>query len=79
MLSPALANILKSVEQVSEEQQDQVAEYLRGLIGQMNELEPLLQYGNEQIREIAFQRGINWDELNEHQREDLIGNILHED
>jgi len=51
---------------------------LRVLIPEMDSLEQLLQYGNERIREIAAQRGMNWDDLNEQQRETLINHILHE-
>jgi arsenate reductase-like glutaredoxin family protein len=51
---------------------------LRALIPEMDALEQLLQYGNERIREIASRRGIDWDSLNEHQREKLIDDILHE-
>ncbi len=51
---------------------------LRALIPEMDTLEQLLQYGNERIREVASQRGVNWDSLNEQQREKLIDEILHE-
>ncbi len=51
---------------------------LRALIPEMDALEQLLQYGNERIRAVAAQRGVNWDNLNEQQREKLIDEILHE-
>ncbi len=51
---------------------------LRALIPEMDTLEQLLQYGNERIREVATQRGVDWDNLNEQQREKLINDILHE-
>jgi hypothetical protein len=51
---------------------------LRALIPEMDSLEQLLQYGNERIREVAAQRGMNWDRLSEQQREKLIDDILHE-
>lgn len=52
---------------------------LRALIPEMDSLEQLLQYGNQRIREIAAQRGMDWDSLNEEKREKLINDILHED
>lgn len=79
MLSPALAKFIKRVEQLPEEQQDQVAEYLRRLVDEIAKTQLTLQYGNERIRDVASQRGINWDELNEHQRDSLINDILHEE
>jgi len=51
---------------------------LRALIPEMDALEQLLQYGDERIRDVAAQRGIDWDNLNEQQREKLIDDILHE-
>ncbi len=51
---------------------------LRALIPEMDALEQLLQYGDERIRDVAAQRGVNWDNLNEQQREKLINDILHE-
>lgn len=51
---------------------------LRALIPEMDALEQLLQYGNERIHEVAAQRGIDWESLNEQQREKLINDILHE-
>ncbi len=51
---------------------------LRALIPEMDSLEQLLQYGDERIREVAAQRGMDWGNLSEHQREKLIDDILHE-
>ena len=51
---------------------------LRALIPGMDALEQLLQYGNERIRDVAARRGMDWDSLNEQQREKLIDEILHE-
>ena len=51
---------------------------LRALIPEMDALEQLLQYGGERAREAASQRGMNWDDLNEQQREKLVDDILHE-
>ncbi len=51
---------------------------LRALIPEMDALEQLLQYGNERIRDVAARCGIDWNSLNEQQREKLINDILHE-
>ena len=51
---------------------------LRALIPEMDALEQLLQYGDERIRSVSAQRGIDWDSLNEQQREKLINDMLHE-
>ena len=51
---------------------------LRVLIPEMDTLEQMLQYGDQRIRDIASHRGINWDSLDERQREKLIDDILHE-
>ncbi|MDO8753443.1 MAG: hypothetical protein Q7J80_06080 [Anaerolineales bacterium] len=51
---------------------------LRALIPDMDALEQLLQYGDERIRDIAARRGMDWNSLNEQQREKLIDEILHE-
>lgn len=50
---------------------------LRALIPEMDALEQLLQYGDQRIRDVAAQRGMDWDSLNEQQREKLIDEILH--
>ena len=51
---------------------------LRALIPEMDALEQLLQYGDERIRDVAARRGIDWDSLNEQQREKLVNGFLHE-
>jgi arsenate reductase-like glutaredoxin family protein len=51
---------------------------LRAQIPEMDALEQLLQYGDERIRDVAARRGMDWDSLNEQQRENLINDILHE-
>lgn len=51
---------------------------LRVLIPEMDSLEQLLEYGDDRIRAIVLQRGMDWDRLNEEQREKLVNDILHE-
>ena len=35
--------------------------------------------GEERLRQLAFQRGLNWDGLTDEQREDFINDLLHQD
>lgn len=51
---------------------------LRALIPTLDDYEALVTYGNERVRAVAAQRGLNWDLLDEHHREELIDQILHE-
>lgn len=34
--------------------------------------------GEERLRQISSQRGLNWDEMSENEREQFIDNLLHE-
>ncbi|MFH1908428.1 MAG: hypothetical protein ABIL11_13775 [Chloroflexota bacterium] len=34
--------------------------------------------GEERLRQIASQRGLNWDEMSEDKRDQFIDNLLHE-
>ena len=51
---------------------------LRALIAGLDDLESLVDYGSERIREICAQRGINWDKLSEDERQRLVDELLHE-
>ncbi|MCJ7584709.1 MAG: hypothetical protein MUO30_08065 [Anaerolineales bacterium] len=51
---------------------------LRALIPEMDELEQMVKYGDRRIRAICTQRGIEWDNLSEQERQKLINEILHE-
>jgi len=44
----------------------------------MDELEQMVKYGDRRIRAICTQRGIEWDNLSEQERQKLINEILHE-
>jgi hypothetical protein len=52
---------------------------LRALIPRLDELEALMDYGNQQIRSLCAERGLDWDALGEDERERLINELLHED
>ena len=50
---------------------------LRALIPALDDYETLVSYGSERARAVASRRGLDWDRLNEHQREQLVDEILH--
>lgn len=52
---------------------------LRNLIPDIDQFENLVDYGNERIRALAEQRGIDWNGLSEVEREQLIDTLLHEE
>ena len=41
--------------------------------------EALLEYGDQRIRNICAQRGIDWTSLTDEEREQFIDKLLHED
>lgn len=51
---------------------------LQSLIPGMDELEALVEYGSERIRDLCAQRGLDWNGLSEKEREQLIDDLLHE-
>ena len=51
---------------------------LRILVPKLNELEALVDYGSQRIRDLAAARDIDWDGLTESARERLIDEWLHE-
>ncbi len=38
-----------------------------------------LNYGENQLRRLCAERGINWDNLSEEEREDFVNDLIHED
>jgi hypothetical protein len=54
-------------------------EVLRVLIPELDELEALVDYGDQRIRAICAERGIDWNALNDEERQRLIDEILHQD
>jgi hypothetical protein len=51
---------------------------LRVIIPDMDRLDTLVDYGDQRMRELCAQRGIEWDLLGEAERQTLIDNLLHE-
>jgi hypothetical protein len=51
---------------------------LRALIPTLDDYEALVTYGNERVRGLASRRGLDWDQLDEPRREQLIDDLLHQ-
>ena len=51
---------------------------LRMLIPDLDRLESLVDYGDQRVRAICADRGLEWDGLDEGERERLIDTLLHE-
>jgi hypothetical protein len=68
--------VVELVKQLSVEQQVEVLRFL--LLQQWSQWESLSRYGVDQARLIAQERGCNWDEMSEEERESLIDDIVHE-
>ena len=51
---------------------------LRALIPRLDELETLVDYGGQRMRSLCAERGLDWDNLTEDERQQLIDELLHE-
>ena len=51
---------------------------LRALIPRLDELEALVDYGGQRARALCAERGLDWDNLTEDGRQQLIDELLHE-
>ena len=47
--------------------------------GSAQRREERMQYAEGQLRRVSAERGLEWDEMSEDQREDFIDDLLHED
>lgn len=70
------SQVVELIQQLSPEGKRAV---LRTLILDLDQFELLVDYGNERIRALCQQRGIDWDSLSEEERERLIDDLLHEE
>ena len=75
----ALTNeqVMELVRQLPGEQQAELFKML--LIQQWGTWEALSSYGSERVRVAAAQRGRNWDNMSEDEREAFIDDLVHED
>lgn len=70
------SQVVELIQQLSPEGKRTV---LRTLISDLDQFEPLVDYGNERMRALCQQRGMDWDSLSEEERERLIDDLLHEE
>jgi hypothetical protein len=75
MLEVPEAQIVRWVRQLSPAAKRSV---LKILVPRLDEVDSLVDYGEQQVRELSARRGLNWDRLTEDQREQLIDTMLHE-
>jgi hypothetical protein len=69
------AQIVRWVRQLSPTAKRNV---LKLLVPRLDEVESSVDYGEQQIRELSARRGLNWDDLPESERTQLVDTMLHE-
>jgi hypothetical protein len=47
-------------------------------ITDLDELEALVDYGSQQMRQLCAEPGLEWDSLSEDERQQLVDELLHE-
>jgi hypothetical protein len=52
---------------------------LRTLLPDLDELDRLVESGNQRIRQLAAQRGLDWETLSEDERMRLVDDLKHDD
>jgi len=52
---------------------------LTALLPDLDRWEAAMGYGDQRVREICAQRGLDWDRLTEQEREQLVDTLLHEE
>jgi hypothetical protein len=50
---------------------------LKLLVPRLDDVESLVDYGEQRMRELSARRGLNWDRLPEGEREQLVDTLLH--
>ena len=70
------SQVVEWVQQMSPEAKHEV---LRALIPRLDAFEALVDYGSERIRNLCAERGLDWDDMTEQDRERLVDELLHED
>ena len=69
------SQIVELVQQISPAAKRDV---LRALIPQFDELYDLVDYGDQRIRALCAERGLDWHGMVEEERERLVDELLHE-
>jgi hypothetical protein len=52
---------------------------LRALVPRLGAFEALLDYGEQRAHALARERGLDWKMMSEHERDEFIDRLLHED
>ena len=69
------SQIVDSVKRVSPEARRAI---LRTLIPRLDEFEDLVDRGNQRVRALCAERGLDWDGLSEQERQGLVDDLVHE-
>ena len=69
------SQIVDSVKRVSPEARRAI---LRTLIPRLDEFEDLVDRGNQRVRALCAERGLDWDGLSEQERQRLVDDLVHE-
>jgi len=69
--------VIELAKRLPREKQDALLREL--LLLRWSNWESLSQYGQARARELAAQRGLNWDTMSDAEREALIDDLVHED
>lgn len=69
--------VVELVKQLPTEQQVEVFRFL--LLQQWGKWESLSRYGVDKARQVAQERGFDWDAMTEEEHEALIDEVVHED
>lgn len=51
---------------------------LKVLVPELDELDELVEYGSQRMRQLCAERGIDWNSLTEDDRQRLVDELLHE-
>ncbi|NCR58113.1 MAG: hypothetical protein GPJ01_10035 [Microcystis aeruginosa LL13-06] len=68
--------VIELVKQLPEAQQQEVFRFL--IQRQWGNMESITDYGSQQAKIVAAERGYNWDTMTEEEKETFIDEIVHE-
>jgi hypothetical protein len=74
-LAVSESQLIKWVRQLSPRAKQNV---LKALVPDLDELNRLVDYGGQRMRQLCAERGIDWDTLAEEERQRLVDEWLHE-
>ena len=68
--------VIELVKQLPEAQQQELFRFL--IQRQWGNMEAITDYGSQQAKIVAAERGYDWDTMTEEEKEEFIDNIVHE-